>query len=38
VASDAPRPAGLARDVAWLDLNAPEQVLTWVSRRVAAES
>jgi molybdopterin-guanine dinucleotide biosynthesis protein B len=38
VASDAPRPAGLARDVAWLDLNAPEQVLTWVSRRVAGES
>jgi molybdopterin-guanine dinucleotide biosynthesis protein B len=38
VASDAPRPAGLARDVAWLDLNAPEQVLTWISRRVAAES
>jgi molybdopterin-guanine dinucleotide biosynthesis protein B len=38
VASDAPHPAGLARDVAWLDLNAPEQVLTWVSRRVAGAS
>jgi molybdopterin-guanine dinucleotide biosynthesis protein B len=38
VASDAPHPPGLARNVAWLDLNAPEQVLTWVSRRVAGDS
>jgi molybdopterin-guanine dinucleotide biosynthesis protein B len=37
VASDVPRPAGLAAHVAWLDLNAPEQVLIWLSRRIAGE-
>lgn len=31
VASDAPRPGGLAAHVAWLDLNAPEEVLRWLS-------
>jgi molybdopterin-guanine dinucleotide biosynthesis protein B len=35
VASDAPRPAGLAAHVAWLDLNAPEDVLSWLSGRLA---
>jgi molybdopterin-guanine dinucleotide biosynthesis protein B len=35
VASDAPRPAGLADRVAWLDLNAPEEVLGWLDGRLA---
>ncbi|CAL61813.1 molybdopterin-guanine dinucleotide biosynthesis protein B [Herminiimonas arsenicoxydans] len=30
VASDAPAPAGLSRELAWLDLNQPEQVLQWL--------
>jgi molybdopterin-guanine dinucleotide biosynthesis protein B len=30
VASDLPRPADLAASTAWLDLNAPEQVLEWL--------
>jgi molybdopterin-guanine dinucleotide biosynthesis protein B len=30
VASDVPAPAGLADGVAWLDLNAPQQVLAWL--------
>jgi molybdopterin-guanine dinucleotide biosynthesis protein B len=35
VASDAPRPDDLAASVAWLDLNSPEQVLSWLSKRLA---
>jgi molybdopterin-guanine dinucleotide biosynthesis protein B len=35
VASDAARPAALAADLAWLDLNAPEEVLTWLNDRLA---
>ena len=31
VASDAPAPPGLAPGVMWLDLNAPDSVLTWLS-------
>ena len=31
VASDVPRPAGVAASVAWLDVNQPEQVLAWVA-------
>jgi molybdopterin-guanine dinucleotide biosynthesis protein B len=38
VASDGARPAGLAEDVAWLDLNTPEQVLLWISKWVRAEA
>jgi molybdopterin-guanine dinucleotide biosynthesis protein B len=38
VASDGPRPAGLAEDVAWLDLNTPEQVLLWINKWVGAEA
>lgn len=30
VASDVPAPAGLSRELAWLDLNQPEQVLQWL--------
>ncbi|MES2316053.1 MAG: molybdopterin-guanine dinucleotide biosynthesis protein B [Pseudomonadota bacterium] len=33
VASDAPRPAGLAPGLAWLDLNAPAAVLAWLDVR-----
>jgi molybdopterin-guanine dinucleotide biosynthesis protein B len=36
VASDVPRPPGLADRVAWLDLNAPEQVLSWLNKRLEA--
>ena len=36
VASDAPRPAGLATSVEWLDLNRPEQVLAWIEAQLAA--
>lgn len=32
VASDQPAPPGLPARVAWLDLNAPEQVLAWLHR------
>ena len=35
VASDMARPAGLASGVAWLDLNAPQQVLDWMVARLA---
>jgi molybdopterin-guanine dinucleotide biosynthesis protein B len=35
VASDVPRPDGLDGRVAWLDLNSPEQVLSWISSRFA---
>ena len=38
VASDGPRPAGLAVHVAWLDLNAPEDVLSWLSAGLPARS
>jgi len=38
VASDAPRPAGLAAHVAWLDLNAPEDVLSWLSGRLEGQA
>ncbi len=34
VASDQPRPADLAGATAWLDLNAPEQVLDWLVARL----
>ena len=34
VASDQPRPADLADATAWLDLNAPEQVLDWLLARL----
>jgi molybdopterin-guanine dinucleotide biosynthesis protein B len=34
VASDVPPPAGLAAGVAWLDLNRPEDVLSWLNRRL----
>lgn len=34
VASDMPRPVGLRGQVAWLDLNAPDAVLTWLSERI----
>jgi molybdopterin-guanine dinucleotide biosynthesis protein B len=35
VASNAPRPAQLALQVAWLDLDDPEAVLQWVMARIA---
>jgi molybdopterin-guanine dinucleotide biosynthesis protein B len=38
VASDAPAPAGLDAGVAWLDLNSPEQVLSWLSNRFGLRS
>jgi molybdopterin-guanine dinucleotide biosynthesis protein B len=38
VASDAPRPDLLAPHVAWFDLNAPEEVLSWLNRRLTARS
>jgi len=38
VASDVPRPAGLAAHVAWLDLNAPEEVLSWLNARLQGQS
>lgn len=31
VASDIPRPEGVAASVVWLDVNQPEQVLAWLS-------
>ena len=37
VASDMPRPAGLGEQVAWLDLNAPADVLTWLSGRIRTQ-
>ena len=38
VASDAPRPNGVHADVAWLDLNDPAAVLSWLNARLAAAS
>ncbi|MES2323377.1 MAG: molybdopterin-guanine dinucleotide biosynthesis protein B [Pseudomonadota bacterium] len=38
VASDVPRPAALAPHVAWLDLNAPAQVLAWLEQRLSAKN
>jgi molybdopterin-guanine dinucleotide biosynthesis protein B len=35
VASDAARPEGLAPALAWLDLNAPAEVLAWLHARIA---
>jgi len=35
VASDAPRPATLRPGLAWLDLNAPDQVYAWLSLRIS---
>lgn len=35
VASDAARPDGLDQAVAWLDLNAPADVLAWLNLRIA---
>jgi molybdopterin-guanine dinucleotide biosynthesis protein B len=36
VASDVARPDGLRASVTWLDVNAPEQVLAWLERRLSA--
>ena len=36
VASDVPRPRGLAMDVDWLDLNAPDAVLSWLNNWLAS--
>ena len=36
VASDAARPEGLAPGLAWLDLNAPAEVLAWLSARLSS--
>jgi len=33
VASDIPRPDGLSADVAWLNMNAPDEVLAWLQLR-----
>jgi molybdopterin-guanine dinucleotide biosynthesis protein B len=38
VASDAPRPAGVHAHVAWLDLNQPASVLSWLNTHLAAAS
>ncbi len=38
VASDVARPDGLAAHVAWLDLNSPEDVLSWLNVRMAGQS
>ncbi len=35
VASDTPSPAALPRQLAWLDLNHPEQVLEWLLKYIA---
>lgn len=35
VASDQPRPDGLRAELAWLDINAPEQVLAWLENFLA---
>lgn len=37
VASDLPRPAELAATTAWLDLNAPQQVLQWLLAHIAQQ-
>jgi molybdopterin-guanine dinucleotide biosynthesis protein B len=36
VASTAPAPPGLARDVAWLDLDQPATVLRWIKQHLAS--
>jgi molybdopterin-guanine dinucleotide biosynthesis protein B len=36
VASTAAAPSGLARDVAWLDLDQPATVLRWIKQRLAS--
>ncbi|PWF48841.1 molybdopterin-guanine dinucleotide biosynthesis protein B [Massilia glaciei] len=36
VASDTPRPPGLRAELAWLDLNAPAEVLAWLRARISA--
>jgi molybdopterin-guanine dinucleotide biosynthesis protein B len=38
VASDMPRPDGLGKQVAWLDLNTPGDVLTWLSGRIRPQA
>jgi molybdopterin-guanine dinucleotide biosynthesis protein B len=38
VASDAPRPDGVHARVAWLDLNQPDAVLSWLNGRLATAS
>ncbi len=38
VASDAPRPDGLQEDIAWLDLNQPAAVLSWLNAHLVAIS
>ena len=35
VASDATRPEGLAPELAWLDLNAPAEVLAWLESQIS---
>jgi len=37
VASDVPRPCGVADQVAWLDLNQPEVVLRWLNIKMSGE-
>ena len=37
VASDAPRPDGVRESTAWLDLNSPEAVLSWLNGRIGVE-
>ena len=37
VASDVPRPAGVAPALAWLDLNAPVAVLAWLDAQILQE-
>jgi molybdopterin-guanine dinucleotide biosynthesis protein B len=36
VASDVARPVDVPAGVAWLDLNAPEDVLRWLKGRIGA--
>ena len=38
VASDVPRPDGARADLAWLDLNAPAEVLTWLRAHIFENS
>jgi molybdopterin-guanine dinucleotide biosynthesis protein B len=38
VASDVARPSGVAPGVAWLDLNAPDEVLSWLTARMHAQA
>jgi molybdopterin-guanine dinucleotide biosynthesis protein B len=38
VASDVPRPDGLGPHVAWLDLNLPEAVLSWLNGRLRGQA